>query len=306
MFDKAAIYKRMRGYRMKGRLQADAPMAAETSFGIGGPADILFCPDNIAEAVRIVKLCRREKIPLTIIGYGSNILVRDGGIRGIALKMGGLQELRRERDRIFAGAGAGLSRLCAYAMSEGLSGLEFACGIPGSAGGAVCMNAGAYGREMKDVVYRSVALDPKGDIGLFDNTAHRFSYRDSVFQHNGFIILETEFILAPSDAGAISAAMDGYNARRKASQPIGEPCAGSVFKRPAAEGVFVGPMVEACGLKGAAIGGARVSEKHAGFIVNAGGATAADVIALIARVRGEVAARFSVELETEIRIIGED
>ncbi|MCL2069346.1 MAG: UDP-N-acetylmuramate dehydrogenase [Oscillospiraceae bacterium] len=291
---------------MKGLLAMDAPLAGETSFKIGGPADILFSPDCIAEAVRVVKLCRREKIPLTVVGNGTNILVRDGGIRGIVMKLSELLELRRERDHIFAGAGVRLADICEYAKSEGLSGLEFACGIPGTAGGAVCMNAGAYGREMKDIVYRSVVLDLEGDIGMLDNGGHGFGYRKSVFQNNGCIILETEFLLSPSAPDEIENIMKGYKARREASQPLNEPSAGSVFRRPAAEGVYVGPMIEACGLKGARIGGARVSEKHAGFIVNGGGATAADVLALIAHIKASVNKRFNIDLLTEISIIGED
>jgi UDP-N-acetylmuramate dehydrogenase len=306
MFDKDNIYKRMRRYRMKGKLALDAPLAAETSFKIGGPADIFFCPDSIAEAVRVVKLCGRENIALTVMGNGTNLLVRDGGVRGIVMNMGELRELRRERDHIFAGAGASLADVCEYAMSEGLSGLEFACGIPGSSGGAVFMNAGAYGREMKDVVYRSVVLDPGGDISLIDNTGHGFSYRKSAMQHNGYIVLETEFMLSHSTPGEIAASMNDYRARREASQPLNMPNAGSVFRRPDKEGVYVGPMIEQCGLKGAQVGGARISEKHAGFIVNAGGATAADVLALIERVRQSVAERFSIELATEIRVVGAD
>ncbi|MCL2059984.1 MAG: UDP-N-acetylmuramate dehydrogenase [Oscillospiraceae bacterium] len=306
MYDKEVIYKRMRRYRMDGILAMDAPMDVETSFRIGGPADILFKPDNIAEVVRVVKLCRREGIALTVLGNGTNILVRDGGVRGIVMKLSELTELRREREHIFAGAGAGLTGVCEYAMSNGLSGLEFACGIPGSAGGAVCMNAGAYGAEMKDVVYRSVVMDAEGNIGLFDNSGHKFSYRTSAFQDSGYIVLETEFLLTPSEPGAIASAMDEYRARREASQPLDKPSAGSVFRRPAQEGVYVGPMIEACGLKGAAEGGARISEKHAGFIVNGGGATAADVINLIDRAKAAVKEKYGIDLKTEIRIIGDE
>jgi len=305
MYDKTVIYKRMRRYRMKGRLYKDAAMAGETSFRIGGPADILFFPDNIAEAVRVVKLCRRESIPLTTLGNGTNVLVRDGGVRGIVMKLAELRELRRERDHIFAGAGAALSDVCAYARDAGLSGLEFACGIPGTTGGAVCMNAGAYGGEMKNVVYRSVVLDPDGYIGVRDNTGHGFIYRGSVFQNDGYIILETEFALEKAVQSEISTKMDDYNARRGAGQPLDMPSAGSVFRRPSTEGVFVGPLIEQCGLKGANIGGAMISEKHAGFIVNGGNATAADVLSLIERVRDEVRRRFSIDLATEIRVIGE-
>jgi len=289
---------------MKGRLFKDAAMAAETSFRIGGPADILFFPDSIAEVVRVVKLCRREGIPLTTLGNGTNVLIRDGGVRGIVLKLTELRALRREREHIFAGAGASLTDICSYARDCGLSGLEFACGIPGTAGGAVCMNAGAYGGEMKNVIYRSVVLDPKGSIGICDNTGHGFKYRGSVFHENGNIILETEFILTPAEQGEISTMMDEYNARRAAGQPLDMPSAGSVFRRPPEEGVYIGPLIEQCGLKGAGAGGARVSEKHAGFIVNGGGATASDVLNLIERVREEVWRRFSIDLVTEIRVIG--
>ena len=291
---------------MKGRLMMDAPLSRETSFGIGGPADILFCPDSIAEAVKVVKLCRREAIPLMVLGNGTNVLVRDGGVRGIVMSLGELCELRRERGHIFAGAGASLADVCEYAKSEGLSGLEFACGIPGSVGGAVYMNAGAYGHEIKEAVYRSIVLDREGDIGMIDIKGHGFSYRSSVFHENGCIILETEFNLAPADPGDIGGVMDAYNAKRGTSQPLDMPSAGSVFRRPALEGVYVAPMIEACGLKGASVGGARVSEKHAGFIVNGGGATAADVQELIERVRAAVKAKFAIELATEISIIGED
>ena len=364
--NKDSIFNRMLRYRMKGRLQKDAPLACETTFKIGGPADILFFPESIAEAVRVVKLCNREQIPLTVLGGGANVLVRDGGVRGIVMKLAGLCEMRRERGRdcVFAGAGAALAGVSAFAMSESLSGLEFACGIPGSVGGAVYMNAGAYGREMKDVVRRSVVLEPDGNIGLLDGAGHGFTYRGSAFQKNGCIILETEFCLAPSDKDGIERMMDEYKARREASQPLDMPSAGSVFRRPGAgagergqsagggerdtcavggerdtcagggerdtcavggvrrpgegggerglgigdgtkEVVYVGPMIEKCGLKGVSIGGAQVSEKHAGFIVNRGGATAADVLALIDRVRSAVKERFGVELATEIRIIGE-
>jgi len=306
VFDREVIYKRMRRYRMKGRLELYAPLSLETSFQIGGPADILFVPDNIAEAVQVVKLCHRDKIPLTVLGNGTNVLVRDGGVRGIVMKLEGLCELRRERSHIFAGAGAPLAAICAFARDEGLSGLEFAGGIPGTAGGAVYMNAGAYGGEMKDVVYRTVTLDPEGSVGLIGSTGHNFSYRYSVFQENNFIILETEFVLAPSAKSEISARMDDYNARRESGQPMNRPSAGSVFRRPDKEGYYVGPMIEECGLKGFKIGGAQVSEKHAGFIINSGGASAADVLDLIGLIKMKVKKRFSVSLATEIRIIGED
>jgi len=305
MYDKEKIYDRISRYRLKGSVVMDAPLARETSFGIGGPADILAVPDNIAEAVRIVKLCNREKIPLTILGRGANLLVKDRGVRGIVMKLGGICGMRRERDSIFAGAGAKLGDVCEYARDEGLTGLEFAYGIPGTVGGAVCMNAGAYGGEMKDVVARSVIMDKKGSIGLLDKSGHKFSYRKSAFQENECIILETEFLLETSEKDEISGKMEANMDKRKATQPLEFPSAGSVFRRPAVDGVYVGPMIEKCGLKGLRVGGAEVSEKHAGFIINRGGATADDVLSLIRRIQDEVAKRFAVDLALEIRVIGE-
>lgn len=305
MFDKFAIYKRIRRYRLRGRLEMDAPMSRETSFKIGGPADILFCPDGVAEAIKIVKLCRRDDIALTILGNGTNLLVRDGGVRGIVIKTGGLRVLRCEGERVYAGAGVDLNVLCNYAKSEGLSGVEFACGVPGSVGGAVYMNAGAYGSEIKDVAYRSVALENDGSICAIDNIGHGFSYRKSIFQKNGNIILETEFLLKQSSTERVSDVMRGYMEKRIKSQPLDVPNAGSVFKRPDIEGAYVGAMIEQCGLKGCGVGGARVSAKHAGFIVNAGGATASDVLNLIEHIRAEVFKRFSIELEMEIKVIGD-
>ena len=217
MYDKNVIYKRMTGYGMKGRLETDVLMSGETSFAIGGPADILFVPDNVAEAVRTVRLCRREAIPLTILGNGTNVLVRDGGIRGVVIKLGGFCGLRRERDRIFAGAGAALTGVSRFARDESLSGLEFACGIPGSVGGAVCMNAGAYSGEIKDAVYRSVILERNGDIGMVDNAGHAFSYRKSVFQENGNIIIETEFLLSHCPKNEITQKMDEYDGKDRKS-----------------------------------------------------------------------------------------
>jgi UDP-N-acetylmuramate dehydrogenase len=279
-------------------------LSGHTSFKIGGPADIIVFPESIDTVVKITSFCRRNRIPCSIVGKGTNLLVRDGGIRGVVLYLAGnINQMRRERNRVTAGTGALISDVARFACKNGLSGLEFSYGIPGSVGGAVSMNAGAYGREMKDVVLRTVFLDNRGNIGVLDAASHEFGYRKSCFQSGRSIILEVEFELEEKNTDEISKLMDGYMARRRNSQPLDMPSAGSVFKRP--EGGFAGTMIEQCGLKGCRVGGAQVSEKHAGFIVNTGGATAADVLALISHIRKMVKGKFSVNLETEIKLIGQ-
>ena len=318
---KEAALAKLARQRLAGRVAPDAPMSAATSFGIGGPADILVRPACVQDIVKVVRLCRRERYPLVTLGGGTNVLVLDGGIRGVVMMLGGqLSELRRQSGKIYAGAGARLMDAARFAQSAGLTGIEFACGIPGSVGGGVCMNAGAYGREMKDIVARSVFIGEDGEVGAADAAAHAFGYRSSWFLGGAgggnmsggkagggganAIIIETEFDLTQGDPAAIQVVMDELDARRSSSQPLDLPSAGSVFRRP--EGAHVGPMVEACGLKGYAVGGAQVSEMHSGFIVNRGGATARDVRSVIAHVQEAVQARFGVLLDTELRVIGED
>jgi UDP-N-acetylmuramate dehydrogenase len=283
----------------------DEPMTGHTSFRIGGPADALLLPHSVDEVQRVVVLARRMQLSLTVIGNGSNLLVRDGGLRGLVLKIAdNLAEMRFSGTQLWVQAGALLRDVARTAGERSLAGLEFAVGIPGTLGGAVIMNAGAYGGEMKDVVTRVTAVDDFGKIQVLDPDDLRFGYRCSSLQGRRWIVADATMELVPGDASEIVARMADLTHQRESRQPLEMPSAGSVFKRP--PGRYVGPMIEELGLKGYAIGGAQVSAKHAGFIVNAGGATARDVLALIDLVRGRVQERFGVWLETEVKVIGEE
>ena len=261
------------------------------------------CPADGEELAALLALARGTETPFFLLGNGTNLLCADAGWDGLVISTRLLQGVSVDGDRVTAEAGTLLSRTAAAAMEAGLTGLEFAHGIPGSVGGAVAMNAGAYGGEIADAAEETAVVRPDGTTELLRGEAHRFSYRHSaVSEAPGTVVLRTVFRLAPGERDGIAAKMRELAARRRASQPLELPSAGSVFKRP--EGHFVGPMVEACGLKGRRVGGAAVSEKHAGFIVNLGGASAADVLALIEVIRAEVFARFGVALTCEIRPLG--
>ncbi len=287
------------------RILFDEPMRHHNSFGIGGPADALVLPGSVEDLRRAVQLARRHAAPLTITGNGSNLLVRDGGLRGIVVKLGGaFDRIAVDETRMTAQSGALLAAVSRTAGDHSLTGLEFAIGIPGTLGGAVIMNAGAYGGEMKDVVTRVTALDETGEVHEMGPVELQFGYRHSALQQLDWIVAEVELQLQPGDRALIAAKMADLTQQRESKQPLSFPSAGSVFKRP--PGKYVGPMVEELGLKGYRIGDAQVSEKHAGFIINRGQATARDVLALIQYVRERVQAAFGVSLETEVRIIGED
>lgn len=277
----------------------DEPMSAHTTFKIGGAADILITVNTVEELKTVVAACRAEDIPHMVLGNGSNLLVSDDGIEGAVIALDGdFKEITAEGTTLTAGAGAKLSRLCSAALENGLSGLEFAYGIPGSVGGAVFMNAGAYGGEIKDVIVSTVALTADGEIHEVPASDAAFGYRTSVFKTSGEIILFSKFTLHTDDKDAIKARMDDVMGRRKSKQPLEYPSAGSVFKRP--EGAFAGTLIEGCGLKGATVGGAQVSEKHAGFIINIGGATCRDVMELVKKVQDTVRAETGYILEREI------
>lgn len=283
----------------------DEPMRNHTSFRIGGPADVLVMPATVDDLRRALQLARRYEAPLTITGNGSNLLVRDGGLRGMVVKLGdSFARITVEETRIIAQSGALLADVSRAAGAHSLTGLEFAIGIPGTLGGGAIMNAGAYGGEMKDVVTHVTALDHSGEIHEMTPDDLQFGYRRSALQQLGWIVAEVRMQLQPGDPGEIQAKMADLTHQRESKQPLSFPSAGSVFKRP--PGKFVGPMVEELGLKGYRIGDAQVSEKHAGFIINRGAATARDVLALIDHVRQKVLAAYDVWLETEVRIIGED
>jgi UDP-N-acetylmuramate dehydrogenase len=280
-------------------------MSRHTSFRIGGPADALVLPTSTEDLRRVIVLARREGVPLTITGNGSNLLVRDGGIRGIVVKLGDcFTRVTVEECRITAQAGALLGSVSRLAADHSLAGLEFAIGIPGTIGGAILMNAGAYGGEMKDVVTRCTVLEETGELRVLLPEDLQFGYRRSALQGTRTLVVEVEMELTLGEADEIRARMADFTEQRESKQPLALPSAGSVFKRPT--GHYVGPMVEGLGLKGYRIGDAQVSEKHAGFIVNRGSATASDVLALIQHIQRSVHEKYGVSLEPEVRVIGED
>ena len=279
--------------------KSNEPMKAHTTFKIGGSADILITVDTIDELKAVLAICKESGIPSMILGKGSNLLVSDDGIEGAVIEFSGdFKEVTVEGDTITCGAGVSLSKACTVALEQSLSGLEFAYGIPGTVGGAVFMNAGAYGGETRDVCAEVTALTKDGEVVTVSGADCCFGYRRSVFKDNGSIILFSKYKLTPDSSDAIKARMDDYMDRRRTKQPLEFPSAGSVFKRP--EGAFAGTLIEGCGLKGKRIGGAEVSEKHAGFIINAGDATCDDVMALVAFIQDTVKRETGYTLEREI------
>jgi len=284
----------------------NANMAEYTSFKAGGKADLLVIPSTVQELSLILRQIDQKGISFTIMGKGSNLLIRDGGYRGVILRLDQrFAHIDVHEDTITAGAGASLAAVSRVAASNGLSGLEFASGIPGSLGGGVFMNAGAYGGEMKDVVAQVHILSPDGfSEKTIPTDQMEFGYRHSRLMDTGEIVLAATFKLKKSKRDDITALMKEYNDRRNQKQPMDLPSAGSFFKRPA--GYFAGKLIEDAGLKGGTVGGAQVSALHSGFIVNTGGATATDIITLMHVVQATVLDQFGVMLEPEIRIIGED
>ena len=287
------------------QILTDEPMARHTTFRIGGNADVFVLPASVEELLQILKLVKRYSVSLTVLGNGSNVLVRDGGIRGAVVSFGKpFAHIERNGAAVTAGAGATLGTVSLFAASHSLSGLEFAVGIPGSLGGAVFMNAGAYDGEMSQVVRAVTAVTPEGEVVRYRSEEMGFGYRHSVFQENGHIICEIELALKEGKTAVIQEKMAEFTRRRMEKQPLDRPSAGSTFKRP--PGLFAGTLIDEAGLKGFAIGGAQVSEKHAGFVINKGEATAADVLALIEEVQRRIEEKNGVWLVPEVRIIGED
>lgn len=280
----------------------DEPMSRHTTFKIGGNADIFVCPKNAAEAEACITAALRFKIPYFILGRGSNILVSDKGIEGAVISLSGLDGIEVSGDSLVCGGGASLRSACIAAKNACLSGLEFAYGIPGSVGGAFYMNAGAYGGEISSVAAKAYCLDENANAVTLESKDMQFGYRTSVFKSRKLTVLSAEIRLRPGKKEDISAAMEDYFARRVNKQPLEYPSAGSTFKRPL--GYYSGALIEQSGLKGASFGGAQVSEKHAGFIINRAGACANDVLNLIENVKKAVFANSGVHLETEIIFVG--
>lgn len=283
----------------------NAPMSKYTSFKCGGNASLLIIPDSIGGIKMIIYFCREKNVEPLVIGNGSNLLVTDGGINNVVIKIGSkLSKIELIDDTtIYCEAGASMKSLCMFALENSLSGLEFAYGIPGTLGGAVYMNAGAYGGEMKDVLHACQHIDKDGEFGALEKDELDLSYRHSAYTDNGYTILSALLKMQKGDKSEIKEAMDLNLRKRKEKQPLEFGSAGSTFKRP--KGYFAGALIEQSGLKGYTVGGAQVSEKHAGFVINKSGATATDVITLIRDVQNKVYEKFGVKLETEVKIIGE-
>lgn len=270
----------------------------------GGPADVIALPSSPKEVKEIVDWARANEVPLTILGNLSNLIVRDGGIEGIVMILTNMNHIEVVEDVIYAESGAALIDVSKTALQHDLTGLEFACGIPGSIGGAVFMNAGAYGGEMKDVIVQVDILTRAGELKTLDNEASAFTYRHSIYQETGDIILGASFKLLKGESALIRSEMKRLTDLRQSKQPLEYPSCGSVFKRPV--GHFTGQLIQEAGLQGHRIGGAEISKKHAGFIINVGGATATDYTQMIAFIQAEIKERFDVDLEPEVRIIGHD
>jgi len=305
MLDKNHVYRLFKNIIEKGVVLIDEPMKKHTSFKIGGPVDVFVIPGTIEELANSIKLCKDEGLNYFVMGNGSNLVIRDKGIRGVVIKISEhLSQIKVEGTKIIAEAGALLSAVSKVALKYSLSGLEFASGIPGSLGGAIAMNAGAYGGEMKDVVTKVLCLDTDGNFIEYENKDMRFGYRQSRVQDENLIVVQVEMKLKEGKYEDIKAYMDELTEKRTSKQPLNLPSAGSVFKRP--EGHFAGKLIEDAGLKGLRLGDAQVSEKHSGFIVNVGEATSNDVINLIKVVQKTISDKFGVKLETEVKILGEE
>lgn len=279
------------------------PMKNHTTFRVGGEVEYFLMPSSVEEIQAVINLLRECAIPFLAVGNGSNLLVGDGGLEGAVLHLGKkFSEIRVDGTRISAQAGALLSAIANRAAKETLTGLEFAAGIPGSLGGAITMNAGAYGGEMKQVAESVCVLTEDGQVQTISNEEMEFAYRHSIVPDRKLLVLSADFALKKGDAKAISETMQELSRRRREKQPLEYASAGSTFKRP--EGYFAGKLIMDAGLAGFQIGGARVSEKHCGFVINTGGATAQDVVAVMEHVKKEVMEKFSVALEPEVKLAG--
>lgn len=288
----------------------EEPMHKHITFRVGGPAEWFVLADTVEQLLQVIKLCKEQEEPYYIIGNGSDLLVSDAGVRGVIIRLAGeFEEITAKETvnegvcNVCAGAGVMLASLSLRAGKKGFTGLEFANGIPGTVGGAVLMNAGAYGGEIKDTIVAADVMSKTGEVRRLSKEELQLSYRHSAMMESGDIVLRAYFTLTVSPKLQIFAVMESYRKARQEKQPLEYPSAGSTFKRP--EGYFAGKLIQDAGLQGYRVGGAMVSTKHAGFIINAGGATATDVYQLIQHVQKTVKEKFQVELEPEVRFLGE-
>ena len=286
------------------RVLFDEPMSQHTTFRIGGPADVFVMPENYEQIREVLRLCREEKLPFFVLGNGSNLLVSDSGYRGVIIQMDrNMEEIRVEGEEIHACAGALLSSVAVAARNASLTGFEFAGGIPGTIGGAAVMNAGAYGGELKDVLKEVTVMTREGELLTIPVDKLEMGYRTSIIKTSGYLVLEAVISLKKGDEEKIRAVMKELSERRTEKQPLDYPSAGSTFKRP--EGYFAGKLIMDSGLRGYRAGGAQVSEKHCGFVINAGGATAEDVRSLMDHVIRVVREKYGVTLEPEVKFLGD-
>lgn len=303
------FYNELKKVVSNSTIKTDELMSRHTTFKTGGPADIFIIPDSIQSIISVIGKCIEHKVDYYVIGRGSNLLVGDKGYRGVIICINNCLddiefiESDEKRAVVRAGAGVMLGKLAMTVAREGCKGFEFASGIPGNLGGAVAMNAGAYGGEIKDCIVRAKVIDDKMQIKILNNEELELGYRSSVVKNNNYIVLETEFIFEKDDSDEIMRTIEDFNSRRRDKQPLEYPSAGSTFKRP--QGYFAGKLIQDSELAGYRVGGACVSQKHCGFVINDKEGTSSDVLAVISDVQRIVKEKFDVELEPEVRIIGE-
>ncbi|WP_211284686.1 UDP-N-acetylmuramate dehydrogenase [Rummeliibacillus pycnus] len=285
-------------------VKIDEPLKNYTMTKLGGNADVFVMPSTEEEAAEVVRYAHLHKVSIFLLGNGSNMVIRDGGIRGIVLNLSNLNEIRIEGTTVYAQSGALIIDVSKAAAANSLTGLEFSCGIPGSIGGAMAMNAGAYGGEIKDVIVSCKVLTPTGDVLELTKDQLELDYRKSIIAKNGYYVLSSVFELQKGDKETIDATIADLTFKRQSKQPLEYPSAGSVFKRP--PGYFAGKLIQDSGMQGKGVGDAEVSTKHAGFIINKRNATATDYIETIHMVQRAVKEKFGIDLETEVKIVGED
>jgi UDP-N-acetylmuramate dehydrogenase len=298
------IIKKLEAVMATKNIKENEPMKNHTSFKVGGPADLFLMPQTREELQAVLEICKESEKPLYIMGNGSNLIVRDKGYSGIIINTKALNLVKTVGETLIAEPGISLKDLANVALEQKLTGLEFASGIPGSLGGAVTMNAGAYDGEMKQVIKSITVITEDGSLKTISADQCHFGYRSSILQQHNWVLVSVELILANGDYQAIQAKMLDLNTQRQTKQPLEYPSAGSTFRRPV--GYYAGKLVQDAGFKGHSVGGAQVSEKHSGFVINKGGATAADILNLIGAIQAAVKDQFGVDLKTEVIVIGND